>query len=161
MTKQNPHASKLFAEFGVRLIALWFDLIGVVTVAALTENYVLSPLGLGSDTLGVLVLIVVFLYFALSWASPLRATPGQFLAGIRVVSLAGEPLGLPRAALRSVVLALLLVATWLIVDVPARNWMLLLSLLGYAAVFLAAVTPNRQGLHDMLAQSIVVTAQGS
>ena len=157
MSKQSSQVSKSFAEFGVRLFALVFDLIGVITVGVLTNEYLLSPLGIRQDTLGVLILIVVFLYFVLSWSTPLRATPGQLLAGIRVTGTDGQPIGFARAALRSIVLAGLLAATWAIVDVPKRDWMLLVSLLGYAAVFLAAVTPNRQGLHDLLAGSIVIT----
>ena len=157
MSKQSLQVSKLFAEFGVRLVALVFDLIGVLAVGILANDHLLSPLGFRQDTLGILILVIVFLYFVLSWCSPLRATPGQLLAGIRVVGTDGKTLSPLRALVRSVLLALALAATWTIVDVPQRDWMLVVSLAGFAAVFLAAVTPNRQGLHDIVADSIVLT----
>lgn len=157
MSKQSQPVSKPFAEFGVRLFALVFDLIGVVAIGVLINENVLAPLDLRQDTLGYLILIIVLLYFVLGWSTPLRATPGQLLAGIRVVGVDGQPIGFVRAVLRSVVLALLIAATWSIIDVPQRSWMLVVALLGYAAVFLAAVTPNRQGLHDIVVRSIVIT----
>ena len=152
-----PKISKLFAEFGVRLFALVLDLFAVGILASVIIGKVLAPLGLENDLFRFALLVAAFLYFAGSWASPLKATPGQLLVGIRVVSLQGEPLSFLRAALRSIFLAALLVATWAIVDMPTRWWLFSLSLAGYAAVFLAAVTPNRQALHDIVARSIVVT----
>ena len=145
----------LFAEFAIRILALFIDFIVVLFVATAVDDHVLVPLGLTPDHNGVVMLSVVFLYFIVSWISPLRATPGQLLGDIRVVSLTLETLTLPRAVLRSLVLAGLIAGAFLIFERP-RPLFLSATLLTYALVFLAAVTPNRQAAHDWLAKSIVV-----
>lgn len=146
----------LFAEFGVRIFALFFDFIIVVFAATALNDHVLVQLGLSPAHNGPVVLGVAFLYFIGFWVSPLRATPGQLLSGIRVVSIAVETLNPLRAIVRSAALAGLVAGAFLILEVPPRALHLGVSLLAYALVFLAAVTPNRQGAHDWLAQSIVV-----
>jgi len=145
----------LFAEFAIRIFALFIDFIVVLFVATAVDDHVLVPLGLAPDHNGVVMLAVVFLYFIASWISPLRATPGQLLGDVRVVSLSLETLTLPRAVLRSLVLAGLIAGAFLIFERP-RPLLLSATLLTYALVFLAAVTPNRQAAHDWLAKSIVV-----
>lgn len=145
----------LFAEFAIRIFALFVDFIVVLFVATAIKDHVLVPLGSAPDHNGVVMLAVVFLYFIISWISPLRATPGQLLGDIRVVSLSLETLTLPRAVLRSLVLAGLLACAFLIFERP-RPLLLAATILTYALVFLAAVTPNRQAAHDWLAKSIVV-----
>jgi hypothetical protein len=80
----------------------------------------------------------------------------QFLAGMRVVDDAGGRLTAARAALRGIVLVLLMFLTMTLPGYP--DWPLSLALwaAGLALVFLAALTPNRQAFHDLLAHSIVV-----
>jgi uncharacterized RDD family membrane protein YckC len=146
----------LFAEFAIRIFALLIDFIVVLFVAIAVGDHVLVPLGLAPDHNGPVMLAVAFLYFIVSWISPLRATPGQLLGDIRVVSLTLETLTLPRAVLRSLVLAGLIAGAFLIFERPPNSLYLPVALLAYALVFLAAVTPNRQAAHDWLGRSIVV-----
>jgi len=146
----------LFADFGVRIFALFVDFIVVIFAAAAVRDHVLVPIGLSNDQDGLVVLGVVFLYFIGFWVSPLRATPGQLMTGIRVVSVAVETLRPLQAIIRSAALAGLVAGAFLVLEVPPKALHASGALLAYALVFLAAVTPNRQGAHDWLAQSIVV-----
>jgi uncharacterized RDD family membrane protein YckC len=146
----------LFADFGVRILGLFFDFIIVVFAATALNDHVLARVGLNTDYNGAVILGFAFLYFIGFWISPLRASPGQLLAGIRVVSTALETLSPLRATFRSAALAGLVAGAFLILEVPPRALQLGGALLAYALAFLAAVTPNRQGAHDWLAQSIVV-----
>lgn len=154
MRKKKPRP--LFAEFAVRIFTLFIDFIVVLFVATAVDDHVLVPLGLAPDRNELVMLAFVFLYFIVSWISPLRATLGQLLGDVRVVSLSLETLTLPRAVLRSVVLAGLIAGAFLIFERPPKPLFLSMALLAYALVFLAAVTPNRQAAHDWLAKSIVV-----
>lgn len=146
----------LFAEFGVRILALFFDFIIAVFAATALHDHVLIRVGLNTDHNGPVILGFAFLYFIGFWISPLRATPGQLLAGIRVVSISLETLRPLRAFLRSAALAGLVAGAFLILDVPPGTLHLSGALLAFALIFLAAVTPNRQAAHDWLARSIVV-----
>lgn len=85
-----------------------------------------------------LVLFVVWgVYYVLFESSPLRATPGKLATGIRVVDTSGRRLSIGKAALRY-----------------AGKW---LALAG--AFFLRGGVVRRgtrQGMHDMMAGSLVV-----
>ena len=147
-TPLNPDANTLFAEFGVRMGAVALDLVIPMFVA---------------DTIGVKIIdqqttavTVSLLYFSLFWSSPMRATPMQFLFGMRVVDETGETLSLGRAILRGVILIGLSFAAMLVVSVPSTPYFGAVALVAYAFLFLAALTPNRQAGHDLLARTIVV-----
>jgi uncharacterized RDD family membrane protein YckC len=76
-------------------------------------------------------------YFALMESSPLQATLGKLALGIRVEHEGGGPLTFRRASLRyylKILSSLPLMIGWL----------------------MAAFTPRRQALHDLLAKSVVV-----
>jgi uncharacterized RDD family membrane protein YckC len=83
---------------------------------------------------------VAWAYFALMESSPAQATLGKIAFEIRVTDLSGGPISFRRAS--------------------ARYWLKLLSTLVFGIGWLlAAVTPHRQALHDLLAGTHVVRAQ--
>lgn len=154
---EQPKVRRLFAEFGVRLAAFGLDLLLVVLIVNVIDVHVLTSVWLSPGIKGLVAAIVVFVYFALSWAGPPRATPAQLLMGMRVVSLEGKTLGFGRAALRALMLGGLFAVTVALLRASASESLVALLLIPYVAVLLAAVTPNRQALHDLVAGSMVVT----
>jgi uncharacterized RDD family membrane protein YckC len=83
--------------------------------------------------------LFVALYFAFFTSSRLQATPGKALAAIKVTDLDGNRIGVGRSALRFVA-ALVSFA------------------LAGAGFVIAAWTPRRQALHDLIAGTVVVDA---
>jgi uncharacterized RDD family membrane protein YckC len=104
----------------------------------------------------VAALVVLMLYFSLFWSSPMRATPVQFLFGMRVVDEMGETLSLGRAIIRSTALIGLIFAAMTIAAVKSTPYLATVAFVGFALLFLAALTPNRQAAHDLLARTIVI-----
>ena len=147
---------KLFASFGARTLALCIDCMALIFLATAINDHLLTPAGLRGTDNRPIVLALFVAYFSFSWISPLRATPGQLLLGMRVVDHSGNPLRFPRALLRSLALTALVAAAYLSIALPSEPWPLAISIAAYAAVFLAAVTPNRQAAHDFLAGTVVV-----
>lgn len=84
-----------------------------------------------------LKLAVLFPYFAVLESSPLQATVGKWLLGIKVTDLTGKRISFARAAARF--FAKILSGQFL--------------LIGY---FIAAFTEKSQALHDLLAATLVV-----
>ena len=76
-------------------------------------------------------------YFAVMESSPLQATLGKLAIGIRVADARGGPLTFRRASLRY----------W-------AKWLSSLTLM--IGWLMAAFTPRRQALHDVVARSVVV-----
>jgi uncharacterized RDD family membrane protein YckC len=154
----DPSASikSLFAEFGVRMFAVGLDFFLISCLAAAVNDHVLDPIGLGTVHAFPMVFPLMLLFFALCWSSPLRATPAQFLLGMRVVDEAGETLSPGRALVRSLVLVALFAAAMSLARAPENPVFAVLSLAALVLVYLAIVTPNRQAAHDFLVRSIVV-----
>jgi uncharacterized RDD family membrane protein YckC len=76
-------------------------------------------------------------YFALFESSPMRATVGKYALGLYVSDVHGDPITFRRAT--------------------ARYWLKLLSSLSLmVGWFLAAFTPRKQALHDLLAGTLVL-----
>ena len=155
-TGSRAGVTSLFAEFGVRMFAVGLDFFLLSVLLAAVNDHVLDPMGLGTVHAFPLVFVVMWLYFALCWTSPLRATPAQFLLGMRVVDEAGETLSPRRALVRSLILVALLAAAVSLARAPGNPAFGVLSLAAIALVYLAIVTPNRQAAHDLLVRSIVV-----
>lgn len=86
----------------------------------------------------VILALVPALYCILFEASALSATPGKILCRLKVVTLSGGRISLARAALRFVVKAFL-------------SFPLL-----YIGVLMVAFTRRKQGLHDLLARTLVI-----
>lgn len=153
---KRRNANALFAEFGLRLAAIVFDIFIVMFLSQLANNYLLSAVGLRFDEMQV-VPAVLLLYFTFSWTSPMHATPVQFLFNIRVVDKVGGKLTIARSAIRGIILTGLVFAAYPLLALhPNFPPVIVLAVMAYTFVFLAAVTPNRQAVHDFLAQSIVV-----
>jgi uncharacterized RDD family membrane protein YckC len=156
MTRQSK-SKPLFADFGLRIVALIIDFIIVLFVATALTDHVLVPVGLApGDNRSVMTAIMV-LYFAVSWVSPLRASPGPLVTDMRVVSASLETLTLLRAIIRSLALTGLIAGAFLIVEQPTNELFVLAALTSFALIYLAAVTPDRKGGHDWVAKSIVVS----
>ena len=151
--------SKLFPEFGMRMVAVAFDFLLVLFIVEWLRNTVITPLGLEAVNQRLLVSVVLFVYFVGSWLSPMRATPTQFLFSMRVVNEKGERMSFASASVRALVLVGLVTATFAIFELPIRIWMVVTALVAYALLFIAALTPNRQALHDKLSKSLVVSKQ--
>ena len=147
-TPLNPDAKTLFAEFGVRMGAAGLDVFIPVFVADVIDLTIIDQ--------EVTAFVVLLLYFSLFWSSPMRATPVQFLFGMRVVDQMGGTLSMRRAIVRSIALIGLIFAAMLVVSVPSTPYFGAIALVGYAFLFLAALTPNRQAGHDLLARTIVI-----
>jgi uncharacterized RDD family membrane protein YckC len=99
------------AGFGRRLAALAVDGVLAALVAAVFTRP--EPPGLWSSV----VLVLSYTFFTGVYGQ----TPGMRLLGIGVVRVAnGRPLGLPRAALRALLLQLLLPAV--VMDADGRGW---------------------------------------
>jgi uncharacterized RDD family membrane protein YckC len=96
---------------------------------------------LSNDAIGVLtcvlLLIVVWLYFALTMASSHRASPGMRAVGIFVTDLAGEPLSFGRATARYF-----------------ASWLSYYS--AFIGFFMQPFNSRRQALHDMISGTVVL-----
>jgi uncharacterized RDD family membrane protein YckC len=111
------------------MVAVVLDFFIVLFLSYAVQDYIFEALRLTITDHRSTIIAVSLLYFAASWVSPMRATPAQFLLGMRVIDEAGERLSVGRAVLRGVLLI---------------------------GLILAAVTSNRQAVHDLLAHSLVV-----
>lgn len=113
-------------QFGIGLI------LGFM-VAALNKDK-----GVALDVVSYSVSFVIsWMYWALSESSPKQATPGKMALGIKVTGTNGNRISFARATGR--LLAKILSG--------------LILLIGYIMI---AFTPQKQGLHDMLAGTLVV-----
>jgi uncharacterized RDD family membrane protein YckC len=146
-----------FANFAIRVGALFLDFVVVIFLATALKDHVLVPAGFPIGDNRPVGLIVFLVYFSVAWSSPLRATAGQLLTDIRVVSISTDSLSPGRAILRSAALTGLIAGAFLILEKPPNSLLLSIAMIAYALIFLAAVTPNRQAAHDWLARSIVVS----
>jgi uncharacterized RDD family membrane protein YckC len=108
------------AGFGARVVAYLID-----SLACAVISY-----GLFRDQLWT---VAIFAVEVLLLTAVAGGSAGQIVRGLRVVRLDGRPLGLPRAALRTLLLCLL---------IPALIW-----------------DRDGRGLHDKAAGSIVVTVR--
>ena len=80
--------------------------------------------------------VLAWAYFSLMESSPARATLGKLALGLHVGDLQGDPVSFRRAAWRNLL----------------KGWLQLFGL-GWA---IAAVTPRKQALHDLLAGTLVL-----
>ena len=90
-------------------------------------------------------LLVGFLYYAFFECSRWQATPGKLALGLRVTDMDGQRLGFARSALRNAVRL-------------ANAITALIPLISYLTV---AWTSRHQGLHDMLAKTLVLNGRAS
>jgi uncharacterized RDD family membrane protein YckC len=147
-----------YAGFGRRLVAFMIDFaIGVgawlALIAAVTfviAGVLLAAGGKTVDTFAQAIpgwvswtyyglgLVMTWLYYTLAEASRWQGTVGKLALGIKVTDDTGARISWPRA--------------------NARYWAKLLSFLMAGVGFLMiAFTDRHQGLHDMLARTLVIT----
>lgn len=80
-------------------------------------------------------------YFALFESATMQGTPGKWLLGLRVTDREGGRIG------------------W--VHATARHWLKLLSLPLFVGGFIVALTTRKQGLHDLVAGTVVWRREAS
>jgi uncharacterized RDD family membrane protein YckC len=136
--------TRVYADGTVRIYAV-FD--GRVTgpdgvpVASSTERLIGISAGAWYRRLatGLVAFALAFAYFALFEVSSWQASPGKRLLGLTVTDLQGRRLGAGRAAARQLFKCL---------DVASSG----------LTYLIAGLTERRQGLHDILAGTLVVRA---
>lgn len=137
MSAHRPSAEPTFGPLALRGLAFTFDLI-LVTVLVVGIGYAVIALDLPVPAwMGWIFYIVAGLYLGLLPATPLQATPGKRMVGLRLCDGAGKRIGVLRAVVR------------LVAFVPSIG-------LAFAGFLLAAFTPRRQALHDLVAGTFVV-----
>jgi uncharacterized RDD family membrane protein YckC len=151
----DPRIKRVFASFGVRMAAIALDFFVVLFLGQALLDNILIPAELWAGDHRPVLFSVMAFYFVVFWICPLQSTPGQFLFGMRIVNHVGEKLTLQQAALRSVALAVLIALALGSIS-SANPYFIIPGLAGYALLFLAATTRNRQGGHDLLARSMVI-----
>ncbi len=145
-----------FADFEARVVVIMIEYVALLILTAPIQRYVLELFGGLAPHGRYVSLVLAMLYFTLSWASPMRATPIQFLFKMRVVDLKGERLSVGMAALRSLLLIAAVFAAMTLFRIPENPMFALLAFPVIALLFIAALTPNRQSAYDYLVRSIVV-----
>jgi uncharacterized RDD family membrane protein YckC len=121
-----------YAGFWMRMLAFIIDAVPLVTLIVLVD-FVTEDLA-PRILLRVLILLSYFVGF---WVATAGATPGKLLMGIRVVRTNGQPLDV----------------TWGLVRFVGYVISLVLLLSGFIMI---AFTPQKRGLHDYIAQTVVV-----
>jgi len=152
----RTEAKRLFAEFGIRMAAIAVDLGLALYIATFLLDRIFMLLHGTVFDHWLVFSVILTLYFASLWSSPMRATPAQFLFGMRVLDAKGEPLRFRNALIRGAVLVGLIAASLAVFNPEGADYLRIVALTGCILLFLAALTPHRQGLHDILAESIVV-----
>ncbi len=147
---------KGFADFGIRLFAFAFDVFLLFWIAWLPVSVLPDTPVFQRDVFRATVVVLALVYFAGAWASPLQATPAQLLTGIRVIDGTGERLEFGRALLRAAGLLAVYLLVMFCFWSPAHPLAPVAAVVALGVIFSAAVTPNRQAGHDLLAKSIVV-----
>jgi uncharacterized RDD family membrane protein YckC len=152
----RTYARKLFAEIAVRIVAYGADMIVILFAMIFLSDHVFSVIDLSEELHKPIWVLLLIAYFILSWTSRLRATPSQFLLGMRVLHETGRPLSMREATIRSVAL----VALWGFALFALKQFFGPGVWLKIAAValllYVPSITARRQGPHDFLAHSVVV-----
>jgi len=131
---------EVFAGFWLRFAAYLIDSVVLVVIQMVLAVAVLL---IDPGDLRALLNIapvgwaLTWAYFAVLESSPLQGTVGKHALGLYVADVYGDPIGLGRAS--------------------ARYWLKLFSsLLLMAGWIMAAFTPRKQALHDLVAQTLVL-----
>ena len=132
---------------GIICLLILFPLSVVESVIILGIFFIAHRFGVDKHTISLIIRIlgycsgwvIPWLYFALMEASPWQATFGKKLYGMKVTDIKGNRLSFARASGRNL-------AKWI------SNYT---CFVGY---IMAAFTPRRQSLHDMIAKTLVLEA---
>lgn len=100
--------------------------------------------------------LIILSYHTLFESSPMQATPGKLLFAIKVTDSLGQQLGLLQAAFRS--WPLWIVGVFNVIDTAtgSEGSALIANLLSLVACIVVAFTAQKQGLHDILAGTLLV-----
>lgn len=134
MSAHPPRKEPAFGLIGSRCMGFVLDLI-VITMLCIVIVQVAITLEMPFPPK--VLLVIPLLYLAFLPATPLQATLGKRMVGLRICDRRGQPIGVARSILRFVAF------------VPSIG-------LGFAGFVLAAFTPRRQALHDLVAGTFVV-----
>lgn len=158
----NPYASQLaetsstisssggaahgYAGFWKRFVAIFVDSLvlgGVGMAFGFLAGLIAVPLGVSQDALAITVqllgAVIGVLYFVLSESSESQATPGKKMMGIKVTDLQGRRISAAHAL--------------------GRYFAKILCYLTiYVGFIIAGFTSKKQGLHDIVAGTLVVNA---
>jgi uncharacterized RDD family membrane protein YckC len=156
-----------YAGFGQRLLAFIIDVIIVGIVYSVIATPIIAAMGLGIASevqsmdgmsedqaagaavgmigtimagLGMIIMvsfIIQILYYSLMESSKLQASVGKLALGIKVVDMNGNRISFTKAVLRSF-------------------GKILSAMIMYIGYLMAAFTEKKQGLHDMIASTLVV-----
>jgi len=144
------------AGVGTRVAAYLLDAF-ILGWIAITIDLALRSSPAQTNVISPTVITVIGLgYFVLSWIGPWSATPGQRLAGLRVVDATTlEPIGFGRALVRALVLG------WafdlLSFAVPYGNLIgTFLVFYSFGLLAMTMTSPRRQGLHDRVTRTLVI-----
>jgi uncharacterized RDD family membrane protein YckC len=134
----------MYAGFWIRFVAAFLDGIILFILGGVTGGIVgaiLGGAGVNTDAIGaigsLIGLVIGWLYYAYQESSPKQATLGKQALGISVTDLEGKRISFGRATGRHF-------AKWLSA---------LILLIGY---IMAGFTEKKQGLHDIVAGTLVV-----
>lgn len=159
-----PETRSAYASFGQRLRAWLLDLL-ILTVPNMVVFYALGGLeayrhlmaqmqsGVDMAALqqyvvatrpeAILSVVIGFVYYCLFEASRWQATPGKLALKLRVVDTQGQRLSIGRSAVRNVV----------------RLANLVIWIVPFVCYLAVAWTQRRQGLHDLLAGTLVLNGR--
>jgi uncharacterized RDD family membrane protein YckC len=164
-TPQTKDTVVTYASFGARFVAMIIDyiIIGVLQGVVITPILAVMGLGIASQAQGndlenlsdaeaiglvgtmmagigttlIVVWSISLLYFAILESSKSQASVGKMALGIKVTDVNGDRLNFGKALLRSV-------------------GKVISGMIMYIGYIMAAFTEKKQGLHDMIANTIVV-----
>jgi uncharacterized RDD family membrane protein YckC len=162
-TPQTNVTSATYASFGARFVAMIIDYIIIGCLQFVVIAPILTMVGLGfaskadeldnlsdAEAIGLAgsimagvgtTLIIVYsisiLYFAIMESSKSQASVGKMALGIKVTDMNGERIPFGKALLRSI-------------------GKIISGMIMYIGYIMAAFTEKKQGLHDMIANTLVV-----
>ncbi len=134
-----------YANFGQRFAALLIDTV-VLLIGAIAVGLAVAPLLAAVGLFNLIsahiladlyLMVVIWLYYAKMESSPLQATVGKLVLGLKVTDLNGQQISFKRATARYF----------------GKFVSLLLAFIGFLMI---AMTKNNQGLHDIMASCVVV-----
>ena len=159
----SVHAPITYASFGARFVALIIDYIIIGILQAIVITPLLAVLGVGIATQGenlsnlteeeqigligsfvatfmsamIVIYCIALFYFALMESSKAQASVGKMALGIKVTDTEGQRISFGKAFLRSI-------------------GKIVSGMIMYIGYIMAAFTDKKQGLHDMIANTLVV-----
>ena len=151
----SANLRNLLVSFRNRMVCTVVDVFAIIFFVGLLGDTLRGAGWAVADSRPVLVGIVV-LYFGFAWASPLGATPIQFLWGIKVVAYDGQPLRRWRALVRGALVVAITAGAFTAFRVMQEPYMGIPAAVSMTLFFVAALTPRRQAAHDFLVRSLVV-----